>query len=231
MGKVGSCSVGNTLRAILSNQLIYNVHGLTIEGIKSTEAFQNKRYAKAHEVIDILSKYPFLRMKIITLVRDPVVTVISSVFQSFKQYFPNDNYSTISVGEIINKIVTVKPDYWLEWYSREFNKFCNFNIYSVPFMHSQGYQIYIKNNCDILLIRLENLNDCFNSAMSDFLNIDPDNILIHNSSAKKEYARMYSKVINTIKIPDTILDMYYSSNYARHFYTKKERGIFKKKWN
>lgn len=82
-----------------------------------------------------------------------------------------------------------------------------------------------------MVIRLEDLNNCFQTALSEFLVIDNSlNILSKNIATKKQYKQQYIEVLNTIKIPRTICEAIYSSRYAKHFYDDDMLENFIQRW-
>jgi hypothetical protein len=103
-------------------------------------------------------------------------------------------------------------------------------VFSSDFPKSKGYKIYEGDKVDILLIRLENLNQCAREAFKDFLNIDNFTLINTNIGSEKDYAPIYKKFRDAIALPDSYIDEMYNSKYARHFYTEAEINKFRARW-
>jgi hypothetical protein len=82
-----------------------------------------------------------------------------------------------------------------------------------------------------LLIRLENLNSCFQEAVRKFLDVDNGVLVDRNISSSKAYAAIYEMFKRSINFPATYLDQLYASRFARHFYTEAEIAQFRAQWS
>jgi len=93
-----------------------------------------------------------------------------------------------------------------------------------------GYRIYRRNNVDLLLIRLENLNQCAAAAFKEFLDIDGFTLIDANVASEKVYAPLYKEMKGRIRLPESYLDAMYQSKYTRHFYSEEEIRRFRERW-
>lgn len=185
--------------------------------------------------------------KIITLTRDPVARNVSSFFQNLKKFFSYDigqrlgdqtedniveELTSLFINEYIKKnsinFLDADP---LTWFDEELKKVFGIDVYQQAFPKEKGYEIYNRDKVSVLLIRLENLNDCFVEAIKEFLGKEISVVKAHNASKNKEYAAVYTQFKETIQIPNWYLDKMYSSKYARHFYSDQEILNFWMKWD
>ena len=118
----------------------------------------------------------------------------------------------------------------LVFFDRELKGVFNVDVFASEFPKSKGYEIYKSEIADVVLIRLENLNECAQEAFKSFLGID--NFVLHNANigAEKVYATIYKIFKETISLPDTYLDKFYNSKFMKHFYSSEEIAEFQAKW-
>ena len=85
--------------------------------------------------------------------------------------------------------------------------------------------------CDILLMRLENLTQCFPEAMFDFTGIHFERLYNTNQSRFKESAQLNQKFKKEFIMDKQALEDLYSSTYVKHFYTEEEIKHFIQKYS
>jgi len=56
-------------------------------------------------------------------------------------------------------------------------------------------------------------------------------LIRHNVGENKPYKRIYKKILETLTVPERLLDKIYNSKYAQHFYTDDEIASFKNRWS
>ncbi len=255
MGRVGSATIVKSLMKSGFGKRIYHTHFLTEEGLTFLQEMKNRAFGDWANVPKrsrqyILQSY-FLKQKIkkdfsqgkkykfVTLVRDPIATNISGFLHSLDSWlFPvnlGSNYEKKTNIEDLKKLEECffnkyPHDYPLNWLGRELQNFLDIDIYSTNFPKSQGYKIYRGQLVELLLIKLESLNDCGGEAFKYFLNLENFNLVKANASSGKDYYRLYKDFLDYITLPDSYLERMYSSKYAQHFYEKKEIDHFKAKW-
>jgi tetratricopeptide (TPR) repeat protein len=246
MGKVGSSSIRLSLSSININNPVYYIHYLSWSSIVSIEKYYLDKlievpsHIKSSKLLrQFIDTYlGQIRFKIITLVRDPIARNISSTFQNIHLSLPHIEHteSKKAVNNIISllmntfKVFDEKQHQVCTWFDNEIGEVFHFDVFSVPFDINRGYQIYTTKYCDILIMRLENLNVCCQQAMDEFLGLK-DFILTNNNSGKnKWYADIYNQTLTKLKIPKSYLDQIYNSRFAKHFYSYLELQNFKMKW-
>lgn len=181
--------------------------------------------------------------KIITLTRDPVARNISAFFQNLKKFYSYDISrrleevgEDIVLGELMNlfineyigkKRVNFIDSDPLTWFDEELKHVFDLDVYQYEFPKEGGYAIYSKGRISTLIIRLENLNDCFEKSIKEFLQEDIQINKLKNTGDKKDYSAIYKKFKKQIRIPGWYLDKLYDSKYANHFYTEAEISKFR----
>ena len=259
MGKVGSQTIERSLRPIKLDMAVYHTHVLTKERIADTEAkrkkfFRTERYSylKRPWLNQFLRKQidrglNEKKWKIITLTREPISRNISTFFENLevKRIDSSDKYEVKSDYYDIAPII-VTPDNMqalrdlffdrlnhdspLVFFDRELKGVFGIDVFASEFPKSKGFKTYEDEKADVLLIRLENLNDCAEEAFKDFLDIHNFALVNTNIGREKVYASIYNKFRETIHLPDSYLDKFYNSKYMRHFYTEAEIEKFRAKW-
>ncbi|KJR97819.1 MAG: hypothetical protein VR65_22630 [Desulfobulbaceae bacterium BRH_c16a] len=117
-----------------------------------------------------------------------------------------------------------------EWFDNEIKNPFGIDVYKNIFDCNKGYQIINNNRCHHLLIRMENLNHCFSSAIQEFLNIDKSvNIKNVNIGENKYYANSYNRIKSEIRLELEVMEKVVSSRYFQHFYPEQEE-IVRDKW-
>jgi hypothetical protein len=105
------------------------------------------------------------------------------------------------------------------------------NIYDTDFPYEKGYKVIKSRNVEVLIVRLEDLNECISDAMMDYFGLDFDGHMEHRNVAnKKEYSRIYNRFKSDSEIPRNFVDYFYDSKLARHFYSKTELKAFRRRW-
>ena len=243
MGKVGSTTVYFSLKNTLLFNPVFHVHFLDRSALKEQEKFYNSTVGKTPNQIRHLRHGNFLRQKldesvdinwkIITLVRDPIIREISIFFQKKDKKFPQG----IDTADIINLLekqflsFDESTDFACNWFDREIKSNFNIDVYDFDFDRQKGYQIIREKDREILIMRLEDLNNCFQVALGEFLAItQPINKVSENTATTKPYKKQYLEVIDKLKIPRTVCELIYSSKYARHFYSKEMLDTFIERW-
>jgi len=226
-GKVGSLTIAGSLSAIgISNN---HVHRLNID----TKEYNDENIIKyVHECRNVLST-SHRSVKIITLVREPVSQYLSLCFQIMDGIGIN---IVISPGDsLMNtfvKIANEKTVYnqQFEWFDLELKDVFGIDIYDHPFDRKKGYSIIKKNNIEVLVMKLEKLNE-LEEVIGEFVCAPHFKLVNSNENDNKLYKYLYKNVKETIKLPREFYTHYYEGNhYMDHFYTPEEKAEFWKKW-
>ena len=252
MGKVGSSTVTKTLKQSLDAP-VYHVHFLTEDGLNmQVKAFENYRQytqkyspvfvQQAQVIKDKIEQKTDHKWKIITLVRDPIARDISDIFQNLDRILAdhlNESGKIKDSNKIIDllqdKFANYDPDsdFACTWFDRELKARFNVDIYDYPFDQEQGFSIINHEQADVLVLRLEDLNQRLNQACQDFLGVDltKKDIANKNISTDKKYFDDYKNIVKNIVIPRETCAKIYNSKYVRHFYPQSMIDKFIAKWS
>lgn len=259
MGKVGSTSIVRSLSPLKKHRSIYHSHLLTWDRIRETEIDRKKYFlSDRHSHLQRPWKNAFIRKqiekgfvggkwKVISLVRDPVARNISTFFENSEVSY-SDETSKYSVSseyygfkdvvctpDNIDDLISTyfnkfKHDSPLTFFDNEIKKVLGFDIYDTIFDKENGYSIYHEDYFDLMIIRLEDLNNIAQSAFKKFLDIDNFVLTNANIGSQKKYAEIYKRMKKFIRFPDEYIDKFYSSKFIKHFYTNSEIENFRNRW-
>lgn len=226
-GKVGSISVTESLekagiRCLHAHLISGSVEGYSgllkerMEGIQFLHSTNNP-------------------IKIISLVRDPIGRDISMYFQPchdeyiVRDYVQPDVYK--GINDYLEKHIKIGTGGWIfEWFNMEMKEVFGIDVYQNDFDKRKGYQIIKKDNIELLLMKVEKLDDC-QEAIARFVGLKDFELEKSNVAENKLYKFVYNEVKKTIEIPEYILDFYYKGNkYMDHFYSTEEKEMFANKW-
>lgn len=235
-GKVGSSSIAKSLEKI--NIQYIQLHCLGFGNwlnpqIHNSYGIQHYWKKNPIEKMDLHDSH---KIKIITLVRDPIGRSIADYFEGLgTEYIKHDNTNSNiyqSIKDFLkNEAEVGEYGYIFEWFNHEIKEFFGIDIYKYDFDREKGYQIICEGNVEILLIKLEKLNQC-QDVIGRFVEAENFCLLKENIGDDKTYKFAYDEVKRKIKIPESIKNFYYRQNEAMdHFYTEEEKNNFLKKWS
>ena len=252
MGKVGSKTVELSLikayEALGIQVPIYHTHALNgfDWGRKKALQEQNQRNPKdtlaalayGEQVRKQVDENPAQHWNIVSLVRDPIARNIATFFEGLPEYIPDwrERYAhgTLSVHELQALFLSTSSAYERldQWFDSQMKLIPAFGIdvYATPFPHSLGYKIYPSiSQASLLLIRLENLNECAKRAIHEYLGLENFSLHSTNLAAEKEYAALY-RAFKELPLPVEYVDGMYKTQFTRHFYSDLELDVFTERW-
>jgi hypothetical protein len=246
MGRAGSMTTVNTLRDAGVSVPVYHTHWLNpvsiaerlawLKGVPEKRQPLNLRVAR--RIADELQKGGTTRRswKLVSIFREPVGRNVSTFFLAIDRFF-DDFFRRYESGEIgIDQVrdtflKTFGQGRVLEWLDKEIGDVFGIDVYERDFPHDAGYQIFRKGNVDLLLIKLERLNDCFQAAFEDFLDTRIPNLVLTHITEKDPSYSMYKEFLRQVVMPPDYLEQMYSSRFARHFYRPEEIQGLMEKWS
>lgn len=242
MGKVGSSSIMETLKRLGFKQrmALHWTHFLSDEGLALLIELYEDGYggwARFPQNIKIhVQKSRALnravkqwsqkgkRSKVITLVREPIRTNISGFFQNHT-WWPAELTQQCQAKSpgyleaLATHFFTTYPHHVpLTWFDWEIRDLFGVDVFAQPFPHKQGYQIYHGERTDVLVIKLESLNDCVSKAFEEFLGIKNFTLIRENTASDKWYSDLYREFVNQVQMPTDYQEQMRNSRYARYFY-------------
>jgi hypothetical protein len=259
MGKVGSTTVEESLKAAHLDYSIFHIHVLTEEGISweeksyfgDTPKFRRRSlWPKTKHLYDslFLSKRVQVplngqqRLKVVTLVRDPIARNISAFFQTLERTSPDLLKNSSDPGEQVERLnhsfrrsLDENSEsyyrYPYDWFNCELKPSFEVDVFATDFPKAKGYQIYSSGRADILLLKLEDLEEKGREAISKFLGLDDFLLRRSNETGSKSYASIYQAFVNSLILPEGYVEDQIQKNRVDHFYTRSEIDNFRSKWN
>lgn len=246
MGKVGSSSVYKALKSANIPNSCFHVHQLSDKGLREKEGWLklNKKkptdefrfFKKLKETIDI--NRDKLNWKILTMAREPVSLEISGVFENMNFLYKQllDENGKPDKGKTIKYLLErfykldISKGYYCNWFDNELKAVFDIDVYSKPYDFNRGFSILNKGNVSALVIRLKDFKRSLKKALCEFLGLEIEPAAA-NIGSKKDYAKEYKEILESLALPLPICEKIYSSKYARHFYTKNEIVSFIEKWS
>jgi hypothetical protein len=119
----------------------------------------------------------------------------------------------------------------LTWLDAEVKTHFGIDIFQHPFPIERGYTAISHDNVSLLVLRCDLDDRTKAQAIADFIGLDKFEILRSNVASDKNYASPYSMFKQRIKLPPALLDQMYDSKFARHFFSREERELFRKRWS
>lgn len=211
-GKVGSTSVSNSIEVFGRNVL----HCHILDNIGESD--------------DDLCKILNLKSgKIICLVRDPVARAIAAMWECVNEV---ERYSKEADFSEIERYFMAKnlADEEFKWFDEQMKRFFKIDVFQHPFEREKGYSIIKKGNIELLLMKLEKLNE-LEDVIGEFLNIKGFHLYNANIGSEKAYRfaiREYKENVNISR--QQLEDVYINNKRMQHFYTEEERHELYLKW-
>ena len=255
MGKVGSTTISASLRqqGIRRQMLMFQPHFISDEGRAFAERLATdgvgswEQLAKKERSGFLRNRLLFAelarmrdtgeRVKVITLVRDPVATNVSGLFHNHlwwpaalkAQCAASSPDCLEALGHyFLNSYPHDVPE---TWFDMEVRALYGVDVYAQPFDPARGYAVYHSDTADVLLLKLEMLNQAAPAAVRDFLGLSAFELVESNTAEDKSYADLYKVFRRELRLPDAYLDRVYGSRFAHHFYSPAELAAFRGKWN
>lgn len=255
MGKVGSTTIVNSLLPYLRKQkrVIHQTHFLSPEGAAFVEGLEiaghgswqklpakTKRFLIKSRVLGHVLRNGFLAQdagQVLTLVREPVATNLSGFFHN-ADWWPaalaaQCQQQTAGWREALLAyfLANYPHETPLRWFDMELKPLFGIDVYAEPFPQAQGYQIYRTGKAQLLLLKLESLNQSAPAAFRDFMGIEDFQLVKTNRAEDKWYAEIYQSFTQGLVLPKAYLTRLYESRYARHFYSDEERRQLYARWS
>lgn len=249
MGKVGSETVQLSLMAALKKNNIdvpvHHIHNLyCLDEVERTVRTTAGRHNAVNTLIGIkqgkkllkeIIKYPEQRWNLISLVREPIAQNVADFCHNMHEFFPNWRRDFSDGNLTIEKL----HEYFLGkyshvvtkiWFEQQMEPVWGINVYATPFPREVGYKIYHGPRADLLLMRLEDLDNIGVNAMEVFLGINGVDIIRQNVAEEKDYRDVYLQ-FRKRPLPANFIDEMYNSRFMNHFYTQDECDTFRRYWS
>ena len=230
MGKVGSTSIYHSLRSQLDSHKVRHVHFLSDyylnEVLPNTRHTWNIDHGKS--VLEEINSSPRSRIKIITVMREPLAREISNIFQNPQDYTESD-LNELSDKELIDLSAQINLDYTLGWFDQEFKSFTNVDILDLESPSKEGFSINSTDKFDILLLRLEDLSAIGEEALKRFTG-QKIKLVLSNKGVDKQSGERYRFFKQHMSFSLDSLRLAYDHPIVKFFYTQKELDEFMSRW-
>jgi hypothetical protein len=255
MSKVGSTTIWKSLEALNLDIPIYHVHTLRHEQISRAIERDKTNFPKLRFMYPETIHSEYLRSQldqkniinpwsVITLVRDPVAKILSSFFQNLERELLlgldyrkriNAEGETKVLQEVIERfyqeqVGNSRRKHPFEWFNFELKESLNFDIFAAPSLSKRNYYVYNSRLARILVLKLESLNDSYQSAFQEFLGLQNFNLVQANVGLQKRYKSLYKSFLRHVNLPVDYLDKIYQTELVRHFYSQSEIEQFYQRW-
>lgn len=251
IGKVASKSIFEALKNNLDTP-IYHLHYLSSKLLDDMFNWFviNTTYKSNHaEIIDgrnfkhIYEKNKSnIKLKIITLIREPVSWQISMLTEIAQITYPEivhkNKFNYSQFNKILNKSLINSPDspilnlnFYLNWWNTEFASIFKYNILGMDFKPEKGWAIYEVKNISTLIIQYEQLNQVYKKAFKEFGLSDEIVLPQINKMTDKDLGDFDPVILKRkIKINKKVLSKIYKSNIITHFYNKNQIENYYANW-
>ncbi|MBK6775617.1 MAG: hypothetical protein IPG74_07120 [Flavobacteriales bacterium] len=235
LGKVGSSTLYATLKKKLPGVPVHHVHYLSEKFLgdllPKSDVYFRKHIGLGRRILADLDKHKDKRIKIITLVREPVARDVSALFQTWRGRFGDVPFDSKSNTELIAHLKERKFQHTLTWFDEEFKEWTGVDIYSLPFDMHQGYSIHHTERFDILVVKLEQLNECFASAMHEFIGLDLSRLELANIGEEKLSREKYKSLAAENPFHARRTGPRLRLQYMRHFFSDEEIATARERWS
>lgn len=173
------------------------------------------------------------RLKVVTLVRDPVARDLSTIFQS-PWLFGLDPSDANGASRLVARRVEEGAfcETWLRWFDEELTAVFGADPAApdaAPFDRERGVGLFSGRHADLLVLRTERL-DGLAAPLSDFVGrpVAPGR---ENARSGRKGSEAYAALRDGLTAPRAALEAIYGSPWARRFYTEEERDGFIRRWS
>lgn len=234
LGKVGSSTIYATLKRNLPGVPVHHVHFLSSEYLEvrlpQANEYFRKHIALGRRILADIDKHRGKRIKIITMVREPVQRDVSAMFQTWRGRFGDVPFEAKTNAELIADLKGRNFHHTLTWFDDEFKAWTGIDIFTLPFDRERGFSIHRTERFDILVLKLEKLNDCYAAAMREFIGLDLSRLELANIGEEKLSRDKLKSLAAEIRFSPAELDAVYGSRYMQHFFTPEEISNYRAKW-
>lgn len=259
LGKVGSKSVQAGLEAVVTDRPIYHAHFLSRERTAETEAKRRKFFrTDRHTYLMRPWLNQFLlrtyesgdsrrAWKLITLTREPIGRNVSAFFENLDvvelpdagEYEIRSDYYDIAptvvsvddtkkLAELFYSRAT--HDSALHFFDREIRDIFGIDVFASGFATARGWDVYTGDRAEMLVMRLEDLQETAEAAMKAYLDLDDFELINQNIGAEKVYAPLYKAFKKNVVIGSAYADELLTSDYTRTFYSSEEIDRMRERW-
>ena len=228
MGKVGSSTVFESLKKEIPFNRLFQVHFLNEENLEKIKDEYTK--IQSYRALKALKGNRSRKVKIITLLRDPVARDISALSQNYNLIFGIEDVSKLSKQMCLQWLQKQDHNYPHRWFEIEFSEFWGIKIFDLPFDRHKHYEIYSWGEIDLLIFKMEHLNEVFEEGIKRFLNIDVTQKK-ENLSSQKKGSKLFQELRSEYVVPASQREKILKNGFMSHFYSDSEIESFIERWS
>lgn len=167
--------------------------------------------------------------KIISMVREPISRQIAEMWQNIH------NVSRYSVEADFDEIEKYYFKDGFEnseynWFDSEIKRYFHIDVFSYPFDKEKGYTIIKQGNIELLLMKMEKINE-LEKVIGEFLSIDDFKLTNSNIGSQKSYRYALQSFKDNFSLShDTLEKICKENEFMKHFYTEEECRAIYEKW-
>lgn len=230
MGKVGSSTVSTSLKT--AGFTCLDVHfwaqDRILASLKNSVDDPDIEIIPEHIIDSILARNALARqgkLKIVSLIRNPIMRNISAVFQNMPQSTAGDEARMM---ERLRNYAVRTPDHWFE---ADFIPTTGIDIFSMSFDREADHYRLSTAEFDILLMKLESPDEKKADLLQDFMGQRVE-LVRANEAEKKWYYDIYRQIIdNPSLVRPAFVQECLSLKYYRTFYTEDDARRLAEKYD
>ena len=256
MGKVGSHSVFFAIQRSLEKRDKWRWSIETRNTILiSNHRFPNHTIWAPYRAMILWRARLGLPLKIICPIREPIARDVSAFFHFYRDAAPR-LFKNTNLGEIEKMFLAysgqieptdhfkallyrrpilandpiVQHQFGLEWFDKQLRPLTRIDVYKQPFPIDRKWQIYRRGFTRVLLYRIDLKRSEQTKLISRFLGIKLGEIGLENDGKNKDYAELYSRFRESVKLPEQYIRQMHDSRFAQHFWSPQELKAAADKW-
>lgn len=169
------------------------------------------------------------KVKVITLVRDPIARNISAFFEQMQYVsaIPPESLPLGDIGALFWKFAF--HDAPIVWFDREIQVVTGIDVYSASFDGKKGYSLLSNESAEVLTLRTDRLAE-LESVIAEFVGEPEFKLVNSNIGARKPYSSAYSRFVSELEFPEDYVERLLKSPKVRHFFTDQELLELREKW-
>lgn len=117
----------------------------------------------------------------------------------------------------------------IDFYEKDYSIMTGIDLLQYPFDKEKGYSIIKENNSEILVYRLDKLNE-LESTVGKYFGAKDFSLINSNCSDDRIYKSLYKKACDSIRMKRSFIESIYNKKLVQWCYTEEEIEGFWKKW-
>ena len=235
MGKVGSRSVAKSLKSAGLWPLHVHSLGGQTPAIRADYRKRNAPYPYHMYLEGLLRGCLSLglgrqRIKVVTLVRDPIAREISRAYQLAEWDGGSTDDAAAMAARLAERLSDPGAlDDCYSWFDDEIKERLGVDVLAEDFDRARGYARLAGERADVLVLKLEKL-DALWPVIGAFVGREVVPKMVNVRSAAANGAT-YGRVRSTLSWPRDHVARLYDNPWVRHFYTADEVAGFIERWS